>query len=304
MQPNFYVGVDGGGTECRVRLIDSRGRLLAECRGGAANIFSDTADALATALALVAQAFRLAGLPSSEQAGARAGFGFAGANVRHVRELAESWPMPFAARHIASDVEIACLGAHQGRPGAVLITGTGSQATAFDGGRFHSIGGWGFSLGDQGSGAILGRHALRRALQAHEGILPASALTQALMADFDHSPEAMLHWAQSAGPRDWGAFAPRIFDFARRDDPNGVHLVRQLAQEIDLMLACLVNAGSPQVALMGGISQPVLPWLNPRWRKHIVAPCADALDGALRLAGGAGPYVQAPPAHPLSSSQG
>lgn len=304
MQPNFYVGVDGGGTECRVRLIDSRGRLLAECRGGAANIFSATAEALANALALVAQAFLLAGLPLKEQAGACAGFGFAGANVQRVRELAESWPMPFAARHIASDVEIACLGAHEGRAGAVIITGTGSQATSFDGSRFHSIGGWGFSLGDQGSGAILGRHALRRALQAHEGMVTASALTRALMSDFDYSPEAMLDWARSAGPRDWAAFAPRIFASARHDDPNAVHLVRQLAQEIDMMLACLVNTGSPRIALMGGISQPVLPWLAPRWREHIVAPCADALDGALRLAGGAAPYGQDRPVHPLSSSQG
>ena len=298
MQSHFLVGIDGGGTHCRVRLIDDRGRLLAECQGGPANIFSNTERAMSTALALVNDAFMLAGLPPSAQRDTWAGFGFAGANVQRARKQAESWPMPFASRTIASDVEIACLGAHAGQPGAVMILGTGSQATSFDGQTFHSFGGWGFGLGDQGSGAILGRHALRLALQAHEGIFPVSPLTEALMADFNHSPEDLLLWTQSAGARDWAAFSPRIFDYAVQGDCHGLDLVRQLAREIDSMLACLVNKGSPRIALMGGIAQPILPWLHDRWRGYIVSAAGDALDGALRLGRG---VMAATSSHTLSA---
>ncbi len=305
MQPNFLVGIDGGGTHCRVRLIDGVGRQLAECRGGPANIFSDTDGAMSTALALVEQAFHQAGLPVAAQATAWAGFGLAGANVQRARQRAERWQMPFADRKIASDVEIACLGAHGGRPGAVLIVGTGSQATSFDGHAFHSFGGWGFGLGDQGSGAILGRHALRLALQAHEGIVPVSPLTESLLADFNHSPEDLLVWTQSAHAHDWAAFSPRIFAYAADGDAQGVALVGVLAREIELILACLVAAGAPHIALMGGIAQPILPWLNSRWNEYIVQPAGDALDGALRLAGvdttGTAPAAPTKPAQPLPS---
>jgi len=308
LQPNFLVGIDGGGTHCRVRLIDGIGRLLAECHGGPANIFSDADGAITTALTLVEQAFQQAGLPPAAQASAWVGFGFAGANVQRARQRAERWPMPFAARRIASDVEIACLGAHGGQPGAVLIVGTGSQATSYDGHSFRSCGGWGFALGDQGSGAILGRHALRLALLAHEGIVPVSPLTQSLLADFGHSPETLLVWTQSARAHDWAAFSPRIFTYAAEGDVNGVKLVEMLAREIDLLLASLVNAGSSRIALMGGIAQPILPWLNNRWNAYIVSPVADALDGALRLAAAASacptPAAAAQPAQPLPSPQG
>lgn len=286
LQPHYTVGVDGGGTHCRVRLTDVDGRVLAECRGGPANIFSEPEGARSTALAAVDEAFLLAGLALSERASAWAGLGFAGANVLLARQQAESWPMPFAQRRIASDVEVACLGAHGGRPGAVLIVGTGSQATSFDGQRFYSVGGWGFGLGDQGSGAILGRHALRLAVQAHEGIRHATALTKSLMADFGHSPEAMLIWSRSAGAHDWAAFAPRIFAAAAQGDRQGRYLVRRLAREIDLILAGLAKAGALRIALMGGIAQPILPWLNARWKAYLVSPQGDALDGALHLARG------------------
>ncbi|AUG99888.1 N-acetylglucosamine kinase [Prodigiosinella confusarubida] len=284
MQPDYFVGVDGGGTRCRARLTDKKGTILAEACLGAANLFSDFNGALSTAMSAVEQTFYNAGLPLSALSDTVAGFGFAGANITELRHRVTQSVLPFAAVHVASDVEIACLGAHSGSPGAVLIVGTGSQGAAFDGHHFHAIGGWGFNLGDQGSGAILGRSALRSALLAHDNILTHTPLTRSLMAHFSDSPETLLNWSLSARPADWGRFAPEIFQAAQASDPQGLTLVSQLAEDIDLMLNWLLKACQGDVALMGGIAKPILPYLPTVTRERLVSAKADALQGALRLA--------------------
>ena len=92
---------------------------------------------------------------------ARAGLGLAGANLPSLAEAIRKIPLGFASVVVASDAVAACLGAHGGRDGAVLILGTGSQGLAILSGHATTIGGWGFALSDDASGATLGRSAVR-----------------------------------------------------------------------------------------------------------------------------------------------
>ncbi|MBU9808696.1 N-acetylglucosamine kinase [Rahnella sp. C60] len=284
MQPEYFVGIDAGGTQCRARLTDHQGNVLAHSSTGSANIFSDFKGAIDAALSAVENCFSIAELPAGSYQKTAAAFGFAGANVTRIRQQALDWPMPFLQRDIASDVEIACLGAHAGQPGAVLIVGTGSQGTAYDGQHFHSVGGWGFALSDGGSGAQLGRSALRLALRCHEGLSAPSPLTDIVMAYFDNSPENMLQWTLTATPAQWGTFAPWVFEHAARQDSNALSLVHRLAADIGQHLSFLVNTSQAKVCLMGGIAQPVTPYLSPKLQQQLVAPQGDALQGALLLA--------------------
>lgn len=284
MQAEYLMSVDGGGTQCRTRLTDRRGGVLAECQGGAANIYSDFAAAMRQVAQLLDDTLRAAGLPPQTRQRTSVALGLAGANVQAARQQAQAYPNGFARWQVASDVETACLGAHQGRPGAVLIVGTGSQGTRWDGRRFRCLGGWGLTLSDQGSGARLGVQALRLALQAHEGLLPTSELTDALMARFEHSTERLLRWSGSATPADWGQFSPLIFTLAARQDSAALQLIRTLADEIALMLRHLTRQGEYAVSLMGGLARPVLPWLPADVQNSVTPPQGDALDGALQLA--------------------
>ncbi len=194
------------------------------------------------------------------------------------------WQPDCAALQVVSDVEIACAGAHAASPGAVFITGTGSQGAAWDGERFTLLGGWGFALSDQGSGAELGRRALRLALLAHEAIVERTALTHSLMARFDHSPESMLLWTRDAMPADWARVVPEVFAAAHADDPHATVLLRQTAHDIGLMVNRLSAISQGQVALMGGLATPILPWLASDVQARLVAAQYDALDGALMMA--------------------
>lgn len=292
MQAHYLLGIDGGGTRCRARLTDLYGKVLAEATGGPANVWSDYDAALNCVGTLIDKVFLQAGLAPQTLAQTSLVVGLAGANVASVQARLASWQPACAALQVVSDVEIACAGAHDGQPGAVFITGTGSQGAAWDGTRFTLLGGWGFALSDQGSGAELGRRALRLALLAHEAVVEASDFTQQLMAQFDHSPETMLLWTRTAAPADWARVVPQVFAAAVAGDGHAQDLLSQTAADTGLMVRRLMAISSGRVALMGGLAAPIHRWLPADIQACLTTPQGDALSGALKLAG----------AHPAFSS--
>lgn len=281
---SLMLGIDGGGTRCRGRLTDAQGQLLAEALGGPANVWSHFEAAINAIERVIDDLFTQAALPAAARAQTVLVAGLAGANVASVKARLESWQPVCQARYIFTDVETACAGAHNGAPGAVFITGTGSQGAAWDGAQFTLLGGWGFALSDAGSGAVLGQRALRLALLAHEGIVPSSALTQRIMAHYHDSPEQMLIWSRQATPADWGRIVPYVFAAAHADDVHGVALVQQTAADIAQMIQPLLARSHGKLALMGGLAAPIQPWLPADIAALLVPPQGDALSGALRLA--------------------
>lgn len=280
----YRIGIDGGGTHCRGRLVDSQGNLLAECRGGTGNVYSHFESALAEVEAVIIELFTLANIPLSRYEESALVAGLAGANVPSVLQRLAQWHIPGLRHKILSDVETACIGAHQGRPGTIFICGTGSQGATWDGHRFQQMGGWGFMLSDLASGAVLGHKALRLALLAHEKILAESPCTHHIMSTFQHNAERMLLWTQHAQPKDWAQYAKCIFDYALQNDPHALDLVKSCAAEAEIMLNALMQNSQHDIALFGGMAKPLTPWLSTNLRQKLVEPKGDALDGAIQLA--------------------
>lgn len=281
MSETCYLAIDGGGTRCRARLIDAQARILAEAEGGAANVYAAFESATGTLEALIAE---IAAAAQLAPARLHIVAGLAGANVPSVQQRLAHWRPQCASLRVLTDVEIACIGAHAGAPGAVFIVGTGSQGASWDGERFQLLGGWGFALSDLGSGAILGQRALRLALLALEGIVAASPLTQALMQRFEQDAEKLLLWSQQATTGDWGSVVPEVFAAAQQHDCHGQALVEQCASEIALMVQPLLSEQGRRLSLMGGLAQPIARWLPPTLQRALVPPQGDALSGALLLA--------------------
>ncbi|MEZ3500042.1 BadF/BadG/BcrA/BcrD ATPase family protein [Pantoea sp. KPR_PJ] len=277
----YYLGIDGGGTRCRARLADAQGTTLLQIEGGPANVFAAWDAAIGELNRLIA---RVASEAQIAAAQIHIVAGLAGANVPSVQQRLTRWQPECASLRVVTDVEIACVGAHGGAPGAVFIVGTGSQGACWDGDTFTLLGGWGFALSDSGSGAILGRHALRLALLAHEGVLAASPLTQRLMSRFACDAETLLLWSQRATTAEWGSVVPEVFAAARQGDLHGLALVQQTAEEIALMVQPLLARQPGKLALMGGLAQPIAPYLPERLQQALTPPQGDALSGALTLA--------------------
>jgi glucosamine kinase len=258
--------------------------VLGEGKAGPANLRLGLLASLAEVLAAARQSLTVAGLDDDALGRTEACLALAGASEPGDLAAARAHALPFHRTQIVTDAHAACVGAHQGEDGGVIIAGTGSIGWALVGGRQYRVGGWGLPLSDEGSGAWLGREALARVLRAHDGRTAWSGLLRQLFARFDRDPHAIVCWAASAKPGDFGSLAPLVVDFAAHGDAEAVALIRRAARHLDRLALRLVALGAPRLALVGGLARSVAPWLGRDTSRHLVPPRGDALAGALRLA--------------------
>lgn len=282
----FFLGVDGGGTRCRARLARGSGAVLGEGEAGPANLRLGFLEAFAAVLDSTRQCLDAAGLPAAALGRVTACLALAGASEPAERAKASGHRLPFRRTMIVTDAEAACIGAHPGGEGGVIVIGTGTIGWAIVGGRQQRAGGWGLPLSDEGSGAWLGLETLRRVLWAHDGRIVWTPLLVELFAEFDRDPHAIVRWAASAKPGDYGQFAPLVVAHAARDDAVGTELMRAAAAHIDGLAARLAAFGAMRIALTGGLAAAMEPYLAAATRRHLAAPQGDALAGALRIAAG------------------
>lgn len=280
----LFMGVDGGGTKCRVRLRDRAGAPVAEAVGGLANLYQDLDTAIGTIRATMAETLRLAGLADKDRRSIHVGLGLAGAVTAETTSAVRLALQDFNSASVDVDGYAAFLGAHDGADGGIVIAGTGSAGLAVVKGERHWIGGFGFPLGDQGSGAIMGRGALRRAALSLDNLIPASPLLEEILAEFHRDRDGFADWARHALPRDYARYAPRIFTAAASGDRYGIELVEEAARAVARLAKELLARGAPSVALVGGLAKPLTPFMPEDLKAHLIAPKRDALDGAIMMA--------------------
>ena len=165
------------------------------------------------------EALSQAGLQESDLGRIHAGMGAAGAGQTSAVERLLARAHPFASFEIDTDAHTAWLGAFNGGDGAILIVGTGSCGYGGVSGQCHYVGGWGYEISDEGSGAAIGRELLRRCIWAHDGRIPATPLSDAVLAEFKNDLEILVDWVGKARPSDYGRYAPLVLDYAERRDP-------------------------------------------------------------------------------------
>jgi glucosamine kinase len=280
----LFLGIDAGGTHCRARLVDGAGEVLGSGRAGPANLTLGIERAHRAIMAASTEAFVAAGLGRSALRHTHAGMGVAGIDDPRLAKAIAQCRFGFASVTLRSDAIAACLGAHGERDGGLLILGTGSQGIVRLGRRFRRVGGWGFMISDQGSAAVLGHTALRRALLAHDGVIPASPLTRRLMRRFDNDPKKMLPWARQATPSQWGEISPLVFAAADRGDLVGSQLVADAIADVGRILERMRALGAQRIVLVGGLADAYDKRLPQRWARWLVPPQRDALAGAIDLA--------------------
>jgi glucosamine kinase len=302
----YYLGVDGGGTNCRVRLTDDSLVTLGEARGGPSNLQIQSGEpAYQSILAGARAAFIAAGLPETAQAEAYGCFCMAGGRSVADRTLFENREWPFARVRVYDDIDAAHAGALGGEDGAVIIAGTGSAALAVVDGERHQCGGWGFHVGDQMSGAILGRELVRWAVEATDGLVTGSPLTDAVIAELGGSNGAVMDWSfpkpatpvefkdkdgdelpvtVGRAPRAYGNFTRLIFDYFEKGDPVARQLIHLELSYVDNYVRWFKDRGATRMAATGGVGERLYPLLVDRYGSFIVKPLGDNLSGAVILA--------------------
>lgn len=281
----YFLGIDAGGSHCRSRLTDADGMILGTGESGPANTRIGIERLRAVLNEVAEQAISAAGLDETQVAEIYAGMGIAGITRAGMREQLVAIPFPFATTTFVTDATIANLGAHGGAEGATLIIGTGSVAEVRVGTTSFTIGGYGFPISDEGSGAALGLSAMRHALRALDGRTAETPLSAAVTAGFGHDTARAVAWMDAATPRDYAAFAPLVMDYAENDDAIARSIVEDAAQHIERFIETIFARGAVRCALAGGLAMRMKPWLRARTVARLTDAVSDPLDGALLLAG-------------------
>ena len=284
MPSQLLIGIDGGATRCLARIRDMDGNLLGEGEGGPANIHSDFSLAKQSIRAATKSALAAAGLNESSLKRIHAGLGLAGAGVKTAYSCLLAELTSFASMQLETDAYVAWLGAHQGDDGGIAILGTGSCGLAIVKGRRVAVAGWGPDVSDEAGGQRMGREALRRTLWAYDGRAERSGLTAAILTRFDGDPTQIVTFAAKASSADYARFAPLIFKYAAEQDPLAIALLNEAAAAAASIIDALWAAGAPTVSLIGGLADPLSPWLPCRLCEFLTRPQSDPADGAILMA--------------------
>jgi N-acetylglucosamine kinase-like BadF-type ATPase len=281
----YVLGIDAGGTKTVCYLADVDGRIVGEGRGGGANLQAHgelevekvlhgvIEQAIADRSILpVAVCLGVAGVDREE-------------DDRTVRAIMRR--LGFRAHTLVVNDALVALVAGTGfQPGVVLIAGTGSIAYGVNEAGFAArAGGWGYVLGDEGSGYWIGREALTAVARAADGRGPATRLTRLVLEQFQLSRvEGIVREVYDRGLRRQAiaAFAAQV-DRAREDgDVVAAEILRRAADELTRAAASVIERlemrGSSFTTVLAGGMFRVLPSLAADVTRRLaeVAPRAVA----------------------------
>jgi glucosamine kinase len=266
-------------------LQDAAGRTLGEGQAGPSGLSQGVEQAWRHVQLAIAAAFAEAGLRAAVPAQISLGLGLAGAGVAAQYAAFMSANPGYAPCVLVNDGVTQLLGAHAGGPGLVVAAGTGSVAALRDAqGRTQQAGGWGFPVGDEGSGAWLGLHAMRHAQRVLDGRALASPLSRAMFEQAGPDAAALLAGCAGAGQAAGASLAPLVFVAAEAGDATASALLQQAADDLARLVHAL-DAGRPllPIAMRGSVGERLVARWPEALRARVVQPAGDSCDGALRL---------------------
>jgi len=296
----YVAGVDAGGTASRAILADAGGTVRGTGLSGGANPNSHPP---ADAIAHITEALTAA-LGAVDRRDVRACVvGMAGASKLSDPAVAELFNSAWTALglggpvRVVSDAEAAFASATSAPDGTVLIAGTGSIAGRIrDRRRVSVAGGYGWLLGDEGSGFWIGREAVRATLVALTtgtrdlGPLARAVLAEALdKSELDgpglETAHRLITVINGEPPVRLARFAPLV---SAADDDDARRIVDEAAQHlVGIAQATRDEIDRTPVVLVGSVlgeGSPVGARVRERLRDVEVLRSCDGVSGAAWLA--------------------
>ena len=233
----LVLGVDGGGTKTRAVIVDDSGELIGEGISGPSN-------PLRVGVAAAAGAVREAVERACSTGRVRradilaAQVGLAGVRRHDLRERMREALMGLGIKplEVVTDADIALYGATEGKPGVVVIAGTGSVCCGANarGGRALA-GGWGPLAGDEGSGSWIARRALQAVAKATDGRGPQTSLVESACEYFNAAtPDdiALVIYSPTMTNQIIAGFARQVIERARAGDAVALDIMAEAGREL------------------------------------------------------------------------
>ena len=258
----YFLGVDGGQSGTTAVIGDETGRVLGLGRGGPSN-YAGAPDGPAKFVEALRSSLQgacmQAGLDPEHVRFAGACLGLSGGPADKeplVREIVASERII-----LTDDAPIALSGATAGKPGIIVIAGTGSIAFGRNReGNTARAGGWGYLLGDEGAAFWIARQAMRAALRWEEGWGVATSLRARLLdATGARNMNDLMHRCYTpefARPRIAG-WSVIVNQAAESGDRTALEVLDAAAHELALLVAAvrreLFGDRATQVSYAGGV---------------------------------------------------
>jgi glucosamine kinase len=279
----FVIGIDGGGTYCRAMLQDINGNILGTGEAGPANIMSNATQALTSIIQASEHAIEKSTVNVALSDIAVAA-GLAGANIPQAKSTFLSLPMPFARLEVMSDLHAACLGAHNGQDGAMIICGTGSAGTVYQKGHFADKGGYGLNVGDNASAAWLGQSAIRHTLLAFDNIESRGMLFKRLTSHFDVTdPQTLIQEISQFTAESYGQLAPIVVESFSQGCESAKKLLEQGGDYLSKLGKALHREAGQAlpICFVGGLSNVYRPFLSSDVSSVLCDAAKPAQQGAI-----------------------
>ncbi len=287
----LILGIDGGGTHTRALLADDAGKILGYGEAAGSNPRALGWEVATMAIKVARwEALAAAGLPSDTPIDAIC-LGIAGVGRPEERVELERWAKKVRLakrRLVVTEIEpIIAAGTPHGW-GVALISGTGSSCFAIaPNGEKLQVGGWGYLLGDEGSGYDIALRALRLATQTADGRAAAPALLSAILEEWRLSePRALVSHVYDGGlgRAEIATLTRPVLALAEAGDADALALLDQAATDLALMAQTAARRLSlidPPLSLAGGLLTSSI-YLRERLQHHLGAD-RDADWGAVAV---------------------
>lgn len=304
----FWLGIDGGGTNCRAALADDAGTVRGEGLAEAANFLRVGLErAINHIKQAVNEACRQANIELLQITAACVGLAGTSHPDHHRQMLAAlKDALPIAQIILETDARVALAGATGNKAGVVIIAGTGSIACGINArSRFARAGGWGPVMGDEGSGSYIGRRALEAVMMSYDYRGQPTTMMEPVLRHFGvaSAPE-LATVIYDTSPKEKGEVPARIAQLSRiavraaqEGDGVALKILQDAADELAKAAIAVIeqlrmNDETFQVAYVGGVFEAgelILAPLRAEIKK--VAPRAELAPpqeppvlGAVKLA--------------------
>ncbi len=263
----YIVGIDGGGTRTVGILTTETGEHLAQVESGPSNYHVvGEAETRAILENVIGELREKAGIPSTDSI--RFCLGMAGLGRAEDKKIIGRICDELGIsenRILTHDAHIALVGGTEKQHGVIVISGTGAIVYGINAdGKDARASGWGYLLGDEGSGYDIAIKGLRAVVRAADGRGCSTDLTHRILDELElNAPDELIRWTHAASRETIAQLAEVVFDAARATDTIAEQIVDDATDELVCAANSVINQlgfdGTFDIVLNGGnlIHQPM-----------------------------------------------
>ncbi len=261
---HYIIGIDGGGTKTHCVIANLEGESLYECSGEASNfLLIGTEKVSETVFNLIDKCRHELNISFSDIGAIILGTTGAGRKTDSERmekaiiDYAAGKNISFNLFHVESDARIALEGAFSGKPGSILIAGTGSIIFGKDeDGEIHRAGGFGRLIGDEGSGYSIGQKGLAAVSKQFDGRGGRTIISNLVKEKFSLDSSENIINAVYKNNFDIASVAPVVFEAAKQGDSSALKIIDEESDELVLHILAMkkkLKLQEFQIAFLGSL---------------------------------------------------